>query len=532
MKIEVSSLVDYKIKAIDVAEKAFKSAVRGLDEEIKNIIKEWLASLNITDGKIEREANKKMLLQLIRRLKSKVNKEALTGPVRGLLKNLDDVEKYTKQLLELENDIDLDKLDLSTEKKEAIRDITTTLLNDDVINANVLQPLRKIAFRHVTTGISFKDAQKEFEKVTLGNPLYKYARTITAEALMRYDGMINQRVSDEYQLDAFRIVGSLIKTSQEVCIHMINETGPFEDMAVNGKYPMALLPKIVNIVKRYPGAVAGLDESNYFIFRNHWGCRHVFIPTRFTERDKAAMGAPKQKSPVPNAKKSPVPKTNKGKGNSKSWISTMIKGDEPTNNEIKKILKEYAVKNPDNFRRGLDKISIVSGKKRYYMLHSMLYKPITNEWLSGSTIRINDHNFGGFNALTELKGALSAIKKGDDLTFNQEYAIEGLWHEILHAKTKTKRYYLTDQERKAMETINQFVARHTYDKFLKRLGGKASHKEDILDKGHGYKKWITEFRNDLKSKNITEEEALKHFEPLLMSDYKSLIHEKQKFLNR
>ncbi len=297
MKIEVSSLVDYKIKAIDVAEKAFKSAVRGLDEEIKNIIKEWLASLNITDGKIEREANKKMLLQLIRRLKSKVNKEALTGPVRGLLKNFDDVEKYTKQLLELENDIDLDKLDLSTEKKEAIRDITTTLLNDDVINANVLQPLRKIAFRHVTTGISFKDAQKEFEKVTLGNPLYKYARTITAEALMRYDGMINQRVSDEYQLDAFRIVGSLIKTSQEVCIHMINETGPFEDMAVNGKYPMALLPKIVNIVKRYPGAVAGLDESNYFIFRNHWGCRHVFIPTRFTERDKAAMGAPKQKSP-------------------------------------------------------------------------------------------------------------------------------------------------------------------------------------------------------------------------------------------
>lgn len=102
--------------------------------------------------------------------------------------------------------------------------------------------------------------------------------------------MINQRIADEYKLDAFRIVGSLIKTSQEVCIHMIRETGPFADMAINGKYPMDLLPKIVNIVKGYKGAVAGLDESNYFIFRNHWGCRHVFIPTRFTDSDRAEMG--------------------------------------------------------------------------------------------------------------------------------------------------------------------------------------------------------------------------------------------------
>lgn len=70
---------------------------------------------------------------------------------------------------------------------------------------------------------------------------------------------------------------------------MINETGPFADMAVNGKYPMDQLPKIVNIVKGYKGAVAGLDESNYFIFRNHWGCRHVFIPTRYTDSDRGDM---------------------------------------------------------------------------------------------------------------------------------------------------------------------------------------------------------------------------------------------------
>lgn len=124
---------------------------------------------------------------------------------------------------------------------------------------------------------------------------------------MRYDGMINQRIADEYKLDAFRIVGSLIKTSQEVCIHMIRETGPFADMAINGKYPMDLLPKIVNIVKGYKGAVAGLDESNYFIFRNHWGCRHVFIPTRFTDSDRAEMAKVKE-APKPPKESKFVPK--------------------------------------------------------------------------------------------------------------------------------------------------------------------------------------------------------------------------------
>lgn len=332
---------------------------------------------------------------------------------------------------------------------------------------------------------------------------------------MRYDGMINQRIADEYKLDAFRIVGSLIKTSQEVCIHMIRETGPFADMAINGKYPMDLLPKIVNIVKGYKGAVAGLDESNYFIFRNHWGCRHVFIPTRFTDSDRAEMGKAKEASKPPK----------------ESWISSMIKGDVPTDNEVRKIFKEYAKKNPDNFRKGFDKLKIVSGKS-FFMQHSMFYNTRTKEWTSASSISINNRDFKGFNPLTDIKGALAAIKKGDDLTFNQEYAIESMWHEILHAKTKTKWAKRDSDETEAMETINQFVARHTYDQFLKSLGGKATNKNEILENGYGYKSWVKKFRDDLKSNNITEDEALKHFEPLLMSDYKSLKNEKNKYLNR
>jgi hypothetical protein len=38
-----------------------------------------------------------------------------------------------------------------------------------------------------------------------------------------------------------------------------------------------------------------------------------------------------------------------------------------------------------------------------------------------------------FNPLHEIKGAIAAIKQQTPFTFQQEYALESLWHEILHA---------------------------------------------------------------------------------------------------
>ena len=286
------NLVSEKISAIEMAEQLFKKAIAEKDEEIKKTILKWLSELNISNEKIDKITNKKLLLSLNAALKKKINKKTIRPAVVALLKNFDKVEYYTKKILEDNNDFDLKNYDLSFEKKEAINDITSALLNDAVLNANVLQPLRKIAFRHVTTGISFKAAQAEFEKVLGADPLLRYARTLTTEAILRYDGMINQKIATDFNLTAFRIVGSLIKTSANVCINMINETGDFAGMAINGKYPMDALPQIIKIVSNAPGAVAGLDESNYFIYRNHWGCRHTFIPTRLTDKDRAARTDP------------------------------------------------------------------------------------------------------------------------------------------------------------------------------------------------------------------------------------------------
>ncbi|HUH26421.1 MAG TPA: phage minor head protein [Flavobacterium sp.] len=216
-------------------------------------------------------------------------------------------------------------------------------------------------------------------------------------------------------------------------------------------------------------------------------------------------------------------------------LKELIKKDFPTNAEIKNILNSYAEKFPEDFRNGLDQIKVQKSKS-YMMQHSMAYRPSTGEWSGGSSITLSSNTFsiGGnaFNPLEELRGALGAIKKGTELTFNQEYAVESLWHEILHAKTKTKPFRLSSFQVQNMETINQFVARHSYSDFIERLGGKAYHKAEILDKGYGYSKWITDFRNELKRREIPEEKAVEFFTPHLMKEYSSLGTKIREFFNQ
>lgn len=208
------------------------------------------------------------------------------------------------------------------------------------------------------------------------------------------------------------------------------------------------------------------------------------------------------------------------KNNSLINLNDYIKGELPTNKEIKNIMTKYAELSPEDFRNGLDDVKFLKSKS-YMMQHSMSYNPRTNEWVGGSKITLSSHEFSSikFNPLEEFRGGLAAIKKGEKMTFNQEYSFESLWHEILHGKTKSKPQRLSQIGIKNMETINQFVARHTYPDFMKKLGGEAIHQKEILDNGYGYNQWITDFRGMLKNHNIDEKQAYKDLMPHLMDDY-------------
>ncbi len=214
-------------------------------------------------------------------------------------------------------------------------------------------------------------------------------------------------------------------------------------------------------------------------------------------------------------------------------LKELIKGKTPTNADVKNVLLTYAKLNPSDFRNGLDDVRF-SKSTSYLMQHSMSYSPFKNEWVNGSKISISTNKFLsiGFNPATEFKDALASIKKGTDLTFKQEISLQAMWHEILHAKTNTPPARLNPIQNKHMETVNEFYARKTYPEFIEKLGGKAIHQKQILDEGYGYKEWISDFRNNLKTNKIDEDVAAAELFKPLMKDYRTIGKEIEEFFSK
>ena len=127
-------------------------------------------------------------------------------------------------------------------------------------------------------------------------------------------------------------------------------------------------------------------------------------------------------------------------------------------------------------------------------------------WLNSKTFSTS---CDGFNALRDLKTAWNKLAKGEELTFNEEYACESLWHELTHNRQKPGDLGRGETpQRRVMEIFTQWTARRTYPRLLESLGGKAAHQKEILKKGYGYSRRIQNFDRLLDVLKITDEDLL------------------------
>lgn len=116
---------------------------------------------------------------------------------------------------------------------------------------------------------------------------------------------------------------------------------------------------------------------------------------------------------------------------------------------------------------------------------------------------------GSFNPAKELKGAWNALAAGKPLDWKQEYAMESLWHEIMHNRQVVTRSLRGKRSALvAMETANQWLSRRTYHELIEKLGGKAVHQADILKNGLGYGGYLRNFDNLLARLGIRDADIL------------------------
>jgi hypothetical protein len=201
--------------------------------------------------------------------------------------------------------------------------------------------------------------------------------------------------------------------------------------------------------------------------------------------------------------------------------------------DLELLMELYFEENPNDVNGKFEGIRVVMGKK--YFMESVRQRNRNNDY--SNHILINNHSFRNngvkYNAYDELLKAIQMIREGKTLTFREEYAIETKWHEILHIKSVGLDYLrLTKIQKTAMETINQIVARNTYDGFLRKLGGKAMHKRTIIENGFGYNSEINNLNRILTKYKISKESLFDEFKTTILTEkYENIENKLVKFLS-
>jgi SPP1 gp7 family putative phage head morphogenesis protein len=127
----------------------------------------------------------------------------------------------------------------------------------------------------------------------------------------------------------------------------------------------------------------------------------------------------------------------------------------------------------------------------------------------------------------KLLSALQSFKNKVQLTKEDESILLDLWHELIHLQTKDIfRFYgrLHKSEQLTLETVTDFIARHTYDQFLKMLRptAKPNYQKELMKESPGYNRYVQRLRYVLQTFKINEKEAVEELKGILFEDSRNI----------
>lgn len=285
--MNIEDIIKNKLETVEMSDDKLVKDIAGTEVSIFNKVIELLRTFSTKAGKFVEEAtNSKILLRLSNEIFDVFEKSTYKPKVEKFFLDFDKVDALNAEMHEGLSGVKIKDLGLTTSKREAINALSKNLLNKATIESNLINPLRRIMYRGITTGASFSDVEFELRQFIKGDKktrgyLSRYVGQIARDSLLQYDGLVNQTIADEFEFDAFQITNSLIKSSRSNCVQMINASGRFKSLAVSpGVYLIKDIDKIIKIAKNRPGWNKLTTVSNYLQIRNGHNCRHQFIGFR------------------------------------------------------------------------------------------------------------------------------------------------------------------------------------------------------------------------------------------------------------
>ena len=319
--MSLGTLLKAKDRILVGTESRFGVAIQGVQKDLLDRILAVLQRADRLGPRFDPDSqeNQELLIRLGREVDRRLKSEAMQRPVTKYLTAFRDLDDVNAQIFNITGDLKIGAARslIGTVRAGLVDGVISNITSPANIGTQVSPIIRQIAYKHLLLGTTYKQAEAEF-RALLGASgqtgiIERYTTQVVRDTLNQYDGVVQQRLTQELDFNAFMFTGSVIETSRPACIHMTNapnavtickgsgknkvcklERNRFADIVLpEGGYLIEDIPKIITRNEGGPGWIPDTTPDNYFERRNGYNCRHNVVPFYKRDAKRIADAIPK-----------------------------------------------------------------------------------------------------------------------------------------------------------------------------------------------------------------------------------------------
>jgi hypothetical protein len=292
---KVINVLQKKDTFINETEQKFFNSLSAVEQEIFKAVWAQAQKMNQDSGNVLfDEENIDTVNKIQKTIQTALQSSSYPKDVKTYLRSFEDIKRFNLQANESVNDLDPAEVEsLVNPVQKAVVNQTLEGLTGSGVDTNFIQPVKEGIFKNVVAGSTMADLEKTLRQLIISgavdSKLKRYVTQVSRDALNQFDGQVNSAIANEFGLDAYRYVGSLIDDSRPQCIRWAGKQVLLkEDLA----------KEISWATSNGTGMIAGTTPDNFATFRGGYNCRHSAIPFKLTASQKAKL---QQEAPAKEA---------------------------------------------------------------------------------------------------------------------------------------------------------------------------------------------------------------------------------------
>ena len=227
---QVLKLLSDKEKLILKKDKDFNEDWDPIEQKVYQAVKRESLKMKTEDGKfLFDDANIEIIAGMNAIIAKAIEQTDYPGKVLNYVAGFDQISKFNESVHKNLNDLSTKELDEFINPMQR-QNVQTTIdgLTGAGINTQFSEPLKQGIYKNIVAGSTIEDLDNYLKSFIETNDermgqLKKYSTQIARDALSQYDGQINARIAEQFGMDAFRYVGSIIEDSRPQCVRWVGK---------------------------------------------------------------------------------------------------------------------------------------------------------------------------------------------------------------------------------------------------------------------------------------------------------------------